>query len=148
MKLSTKGRYAARAMEELAIRYGEGPIMLRKIACRQNVSVRYLERIMAALVAAGLVRSTRGKHGGFSLTKPPSTITLAQVVQTVEGPITPVACVDDPELCKRSNECVTRDIWGKAKLAMLDVLESVTLADLVEKHKEKAASPKKPVYYI
>jgi len=101
--------------------------------------------MMAALVAAGLIRSTRGKHGGFSLAKPPSEITLAQVVQTVEGPVTPVSCVDDPHLCNRSNACVTRDVWSKLKLAMLHVLESVTLADLVDNQKEKVTASDEPI---
>jgi Rrf2 family protein len=140
MKLSTKGRYAARAVLELALEYGNGPIMLRKIACKQEISVRYLERMMAQLAHTGLVRSTRGQHGGFSLAKSPAEIKLSEVVQAVEGPITPVSCVEDPQLCNRNKLCVTRDIWTQLQIAMLDVLDSFTIADMVELQKYKESS--------
>ncbi len=143
MKLSTKGRYAVRAMLELAVEYGNGPIMLREIARRQEISVRYLERMMAAMVAAGLVRSIRGQHGGFSLARRPTEITLSQVVRTVEGAITPVACVDDPELCHRSEVCVTREIWCDLKRAMEETLDSYTIADMVAMHYKKSGVPGK-----
>ena len=148
MKLSTKGRYATRAMLELAMRYGKGPILLREIAQSQEISERYLERIMIALVTAGLVRSTRGQHGGFNLAKPPREIRLDQVIQAVEGPITPVACVDDPQSCDRHDICVTRDIWEKLKEAMLGVLDSITLENMVEMQKKKLKASKNRMYNI
>ena len=81
MKLTTKGRYAARAMLELALNHGNGPLQLREIAQKQEISERYLERMMRALVTAGLVRSTRGKHGGFSLAKNPDEILLSLIAE-------------------------------------------------------------------
>ena len=146
MKLSTKGRYAARAVLELALEYGTGPIMLRKIACKQEISVRYLERMMAKLANTGIVRSTRGQHGGFSLAKSPAEIKLSEVVQAVEGPIIPVSCVEDSHLCNRTNLCVTRDIWAQLQNAMLDVLDSFTIADMVELQKNKESSPEDSYY--
>lgn len=139
MKLSTKGRYAARAMLELALESGEGPVGLRIIAERQEISTRYLERIMSSLVAAGFVDSQRGQRGGFILTRPPQEILLSDVVQAVEGSLAPVSCVDNPDLCARSVECITHDIWDRMKTAILEVLESITLADMVRMHLEKSS---------
>ncbi len=148
MKLSTKGRYGARAMLELALNYEKGPLQLREIAKRQEISERYLERMMTAFVSAGLVTSLRGQHGGFCLAKPPGEIRLSRVIEVVEGPIALVACVDNPKSCKRSAVCITNEIWKKLKKAMLEVLDSVTLANMAEMQKKKLAKPKAQIYYI
>lgn len=137
MKLSTKGRYGARAMLDLALHYGKGPVLLKDIARRQEISERYLEHIMIALVSAGLAQSMRGQHGGFSLAKLPGEIKLSQVIQAVEGSIALVACVDDSKLCNRVDVCVTHKIWEKLKKAMLEVLDSITLEDMVKMQKKK-----------
>jgi Rrf2 family cysteine metabolism transcriptional repressor len=148
MKLSTKGRYAARAMLELALNFGKGPVLLRTIAQSQEIPERYLEQIMIALVSAKLVRSARGQHGGFRLSKPPKEIRLSQIIQAVEGSITPVECVDDPKLCNRVNICVTCDIWQKLKEAIFEVLDSVTLDNMIEMQNKKITTPKAQIYYI
>jgi len=148
MRLSTKGRYGARAMLELALNYKKGTILLRDIAHRQEISESYLERMMTALVSAGLVRSSRGQNGGFILAKPPGEIRLSKIIQAVEGSISPVACVDDPALCKRVSICITRDIWKKLKEAMTDVLDSITLKDMVNMQKDKCAELDEQMYYI
>ena len=137
MKLSTKGRYGLRALLDLALHRGEGLVLLKDIARRQEVSLPYLEHLIAPLIAAGLVKSTRGARGGVLLLKPPSEIKLGEVVQLLEGSIAPVDCVNDPELCHRSSFCVTRDIWVEMKEAMSRVLDSTTLQDLVERQKQK-----------
>lgn len=147
MKLSTKGQYGARAMVDLAIHYGEGPVLLKDIARRQQISERYLEHLVVALKVAGLVNSMRGARGGFSLAKPPSQIRLSEIIQTVEGSIAMVECVDDPKVCSRADLCVTRDIWTEMKKAMSGVLESTTLQDLVERQREKQ-KPEAVMYYI
>ena len=148
MKLSTKGRYGTRAMLELALDYKKGPVLLREIAQRQEISERYLERMMTALVSAGLVRSSRGKHGGFTLAKPPGEIRLSQVIQAVEGSIAPSLCVDDPKVCDRVDICITRDIWKKLKKSMVETLDSITLENMVEMQKKKLAKPKATMYHI
>lgn len=148
MKLSTKGQYGARAMLELALYYEEGPLLLRTIAENQDLSLRYLERIMTALISAGLVRSLRGKCGGFILAKPLEEITLSRIVQATEGSISPVACLDDPKSCKRVKFCVTYDIWGMLKKEMIKVLDSITLADMVRMQKKKAKGTEEKMYYI
>jgi len=147
MKLSTKGRYGTRAMLDLAIHYGEGPILLKDIAKRQQISERYLEQLVLSLKAGGLLKSVRGAKGGFILAKAPSEIKLIDIVQTLEGTICPVACVDDPNSCSRVDQCVTRDIWGELGQAITQVLDSKTLSDLTRQQKEKDQRHK-IMYYI
>ncbi len=137
MKLSTKGRYGARAMLDLALHYGEGPIPLRDIAKRQEISERYLQHLMVSLKFGGLVNSIRGARGGFALAKPPSGIRLSEIIQILEGSIAPVGCVDDPKVCSRVDTCTARDIWKEMTEAMIGVLESTTLEDLVQRQREK-----------
>jgi len=110
MRLSTKGRYATRAMLDLALRFDEGPILIRDISKRQEISRQYLEQLFIPLRAAGLVRATRGARGGFTLTRLPSQIKLSEIIQVMEGPASPVECVDDARICSRSDLCVTREI--------------------------------------
>ena len=140
MRLSTRARYGTRAMLELALSYGKGPIPLREVAERQEISEKYLEHLIVSLRSAGLVKSVRGMHGGYLLAKPPFQIRLDEVVRVLEGSIAPVECVDDPSLCHRVRFCVTRDIWAEMKEAMGAVLESTTLQDLLERQKEKEQS--------
>jgi len=147
MKLSTKGRYGSRAMLDLALHYGQGPILLKDIARRQEISERYLEHVIIPLRAAGLVISARGARGGFALAKPPSQIKLSEIIQVVEGSIAPVDCVDDPKLCSRSDFCVTRDVWAEMERAMSSVLESTTLQDLAQRQREKG-QPEVAMYHI
>lgn len=147
MRLSTKGRYGARAMLDLALNSAEGPILLRDIARRQEVSEKYLEHSITALRKAGLVRSVRGARGGYVLAKSPSQIRLSEIMQVLEGSMAPVECVDDPHICQRAQLCVTRDIWTKIKEAIDDILESITLRDMVERQNRKRNS-KTIVYNI
>ena len=140
MKLSTRGRYGTRALLELALHQGEGPILLRDIAQKQQISLRYLEHLITPLISAGIVRSIRGARGGVSLAKPPEEIKLIEVIELLEGSIAPVECVNNPEICNRSELCVTRDVWGELKKAINRVLEYTTLQDLVERQKRKELS--------
>jgi Rrf2 family protein len=140
MRLSTKGRYAARAVLEVALAYKREPVVLREIARRQEIPVRYLEQLMSTLVNAGIIMSRRGQRGGFSLVRPPSEIRLSQVVQAVEGPIRPVDCVDNPQMCNRSDLCVTRDIWDELKKEILKVLDGITLQSMIKMYEEKKAA--------
>ena len=134
MKLSTKGRYATRAMLDLAVHFGQGPIPIKDISVRQQISARYLEQLFIRLRKAGLVRSFRGLRGGFTLAKPPSEIPLSEIIQVAEGSVAPVRCVDDPKLCRQSDVCITRSIWAEIGRATNKVLESITLQDLVLGH--------------
>lgn len=147
MKLSTKGQYGTRALLDLALHRGEGPVPLKDIAQRQDISLKYLEHLITPLIAAGIVRSTRGARGGVWLVRPPQEIKLSEVIQLLEGQIAPVECINNPESCPRSDLCATRDVWSELKKAMDGVLESTTLQDLVERQKSKE-QPQEAMYYI
>ncbi len=147
MKLSTRARYGTRALLELALRYKEGPVPLKDIARSQQVSVWYLEHLITPLIAAGIIRSTRGAKGGVWLAKPPEEIRLSEIIQLLEGSTAPVECVNNPETCSRSESCVTRDIWDELKKAIDGVLESTTLQDMVERQKRKEGSDQ-AMYYV
>jgi len=146
MKLSTRGRYGTRALLDLAL-HEEGPVLLKDIAQRQQISLQYLEHLITPLIAAGIIRSTRGPRGGVSLAKLPQEIRLSEVIQLLEGSITPVECVNSPEVCSRSDSCAVRDIWSELKKAMNGVLESITLQDLVKRQKRKG-QPEEVMYHI
>ena len=138
MKLSTKGRYAARAMLDLAQHFGQGPILVKDISRREEISERYLEQILTPLKIAGLVRVIRGARGGFTLARLPSEIRLIEIIQIMEGSTAPVECVDDAQICSRSDLCITREVWAEMKKAIDTVLESTTLQDLLERQKKRA----------
>jgi Rrf2 family protein len=137
MKLSTRGRYGVRLMLELALHYGEGPILLKDIAERQGISEKYLWQLINPLKTTGLVNSLRGAHGGYVLGKAPEAISLKAILQILEGSLCLVDCVDNPALCERSPSCISRDIWGEASKNMQQTLEDTTLAAMVERQKEK-----------
>jgi len=138
VRVSTRGRYAVMAMFDLAMRGEVGPVPVKAVAERQGLSERYLEQLMAPLRRAGLVRSVRGAQGGYVLARSPAAISVGDVLRVVEGPISPVACVSDPKACDRTDGCVTRGIWRRLRDRMVEVLDSITLADLCA---EAAAEP-------
>lgn len=137
MKLSTKGRYAARLMLELALHYGQGPVLLKDVAQRQEISEKYLGHLIAPLKAAGLITSSRGAHGGYTLARVPRDITLADIVGAVEGNLNVVECVSSSKICHRVDLCVTRDIWSQLSAKIKEVLNSTTLQDMVNQQQEK-----------
>ena len=110
MKLSTRARYGTKALLELALHWGEKPILLRDIAQRQQIPLPYLEHLIGPLVQAGIVKSARGPQGGLSLFKPPREVKLSEVIRLLEGSTAPVECVNHPEVYSRSGFCVTHDI--------------------------------------
>ena len=139
MKLSSRSRYGFRAILELAVEYGNGPLQIKTIAKREDISNKYLEQLVAMLKASGLVRSIRGPKGGYELTRPPGDVKLSEVFTTLEGPVVTVECLEHPEFCPKCTECVTRDVWAKMQSAIMGVLESMTLQDLVDKTKQGQA---------
>ncbi len=147
MKLSTRARYGTRALLDLALHGNEEPVQLKDIATRQDISLHYLEHLIAPLIGAGIVRSTRGARGGIKLAKPPREIKLSEVIQFLEGSNSLVECVDNPKVCPRSSACATRDVWSELKRAMDGILESTTLQDLVDRQKEKE-QPEQAMYYV
>ncbi len=134
VRLSTKGQYGLRAMFELAVNYGQGPLSLKVVAGRQLISEHYLEQLIATMRKAGLVKSTRGAQGGYTLSRPPAEITVGQVIRVLEGPLAPVECVidDNEQVCDRSGYCPARIIWKKMKDSINQVVDSITLKDMVD----------------
>ncbi|MGO8762296.1 MAG: RrF2 family transcriptional regulator [Desulfobaccales bacterium] len=135
MQLSTRSRYGTRLMLDMAQHYNDGPIHLSDIAKRQDLSVKYLEQIIIPLKKAGYIESLRGPQGGHILAKPPEEITVKEIVGLLEEGTSLVECCDDTTVCKRTDICPTRILWKEASEAMFDRLQSITLADLMEKAK-------------
>ena len=127
-------------MLQLGLAHQTGPLTVREMAAQECVSARYLEKLIAALKGAGLVLSFRGPHGGYVLARTPSEIKLSEVVEALQGPLSLVKCVDHPEVCPRREICVTYDIWKEMKDAMVGVLNSQTLQDLIERRRQKEES--------
>jgi len=145
IRISTKGRYGTRVMLDLAINYGKVPILLKNIAQKQEISEGYLEQIIPSLKAAGLINSSRGAHGGYTLAKPPSKITLKEIIAALEGSLALSECIKTPQVCSRAGFCVTRELWDEISEKMINTLDSKTLQDLVNKHKNKIKS--QPLMY-
>ncbi|MGE4576914.1 MAG: Rrf2 family transcriptional regulator [Candidatus Methanomethylophilaceae archaeon] len=138
MQISTKGRYAMRLMLDIA-KYGRGEtVKIKDIADRQDISPKYLEQIISELNRAGLVKSTRGPQGGYSLAKSPEEYTVGSILRVMEGDLSVVQCVKDgEEFCDRYDTCTTVRLWRKVSDAISSVVDNVTLADLLRWEAEK-----------
>ena len=133
MKISTKGRYALRIMLDLAENKEQGPVRVKDIAARQDISEKYLEQIIALFNKAEYVRSVRGAQGGYLLTKEPKDYTVGMILRLAEGSIAPVSCVDSEEHeCERKDRCVSAILWQKINVAVNQVVDNITLQDLLE----------------
>ena len=148
MKLSTRARYGVRLLLELALKYGKGPVYLKDIARKEQISEKYLSVIIIPLKAAGLVRATRGAHGGYNLAKNPSEINLKEVVDILEGGTCLVDCVNDPGACARSRTCASRDVWHILSDKISETLSAMTLETMAGMSREKANPEEGPMYYI
>ena len=134
MKVSTRGEYGMRAMVELSRRYGDGPTSLATIADSSSVPAAYLEHLMRELREREIVKSTRGAHGGYELTRAPQDILIGEIYRALEGPVAPMDCVSEiPEddMCPLIQGCATRVAWVKVRDNIIDVLDSTSLADLL-----------------
>ena len=132
MRLSTKGRYAIRLMLDLATNNTGEPIRLRDAARRQEISEKYLEQIISVLNKAGFVRSIRGPQGGYILSRDPKEYTVGMILRLTEGSLSPVDCVDESGIaCRREEGCATRILWQKLDDAINNVVDHVTLEDLL-----------------
>lgn len=133
MKISTKGRYALRLMIDLAMNDEGNPIRIKDIAERQGISDKYLEQIISVLNKAGYVKSVRGPQGGYTLRKKPEDYTVGMILRLTEGSLAPVACIEeDTTECKRQKDCITYPLWQKISEAVNDVVDTVTLKDLID----------------
>lgn len=132
MRFSTKARYGLRAMVEISLNHNQGPLSVKIISERQEISESYLEQIMSSLTRRGLAKSIRGVHGGYLLAKDPDKIKVGDVIRALEGPIAPVDCVSkqNPLDCKRAEFCVSKIVWEKVRDVIDEALDSLTLQDL------------------
>lgn len=133
MILSTKGRYGLKAAFELSLMYGEGPISLKKISEKYNISENYLEQLFSKLKKNGFITTTRGAQGGYSLAKSPDEITVGMILRALEGEITASECVNK-DVCDRESTCATRVIWEKIEKSINNVIDNITLADMISEH--------------
>lgn len=141
MKISTRGRYAVRVMLDLASHDTGECIKVNQIAKRQGISGKYLEQIIGILNKAGYVRSVRGAQGGYLLAKAPSEYTVGMILRLTEGSLNPVACLDGGEnACERCDTCETLTVWKDLAEAINQVVDHVTIADLLEKQQERLAN--------
>ena len=132
MKLSTRSRYGARILVDLARHNDQGPVQIGEISKRQDISVKYLEQLIRPLKQAKMVTSVRGPKGGHLLSKKPDEITLGQIVRLFEGQSELVECISQPEKCSMSDDCQVRLAWKDATQVLYDKLDATTIADLMQ----------------
>ncbi len=138
MKISTKGRYALRMLVDLAEHKEAGFIPLKEIAVRQNISKQYLEQIVSLLNTSDILKTNRGKQGGYSLGKPPSQITVGQILRITEGSLAPIACLEDKvNQCERAATCKTLSVWDGLYKVVTDYLDNVTIETILEQNDHK-----------
>ena len=134
MMISTKGRYALRVMIDLAQNGDENFVSLKDVAERQNISMKYLEMIVSMLNKGNMVRSQRGKTGGYKLAKTPSEYTVGEILKLTEGTLAPVMCLEEgAEAGERAKDCVTLPLWKELNHIIDKYLDSVTLDDVINK---------------
>ncbi len=140
MRLSTKGEYASRAMLELALRYGEGPVPILEISRAQTIPRDFLEQILLLLKRAGYLKSRKGPGGGYYLAKAPVEINAAEVIRALEGPLAPIDCVSviAHEPCPREGSCGLRWLWKDVRDAVAEIMERTTFEDLVRRSRPGA----------
>lgn len=140
MRISTRGRYALRAMIDLAQHGEDGPVSRRELSERQEISADYVAQLSRNLQAAGLVEGVKGPGGGYQLARDAAEIRAGDVVRAVEGPVAVVHCTlpcpDEGPACTRMDRCVTHLLWKKVSDAVSGVLDSVTLQDLADQARE------------
>jgi Rrf2 family protein len=119
-------------MLDMAQHYDAGPVQIGDIARRQGISVKYLEQLVIPLRKADYVKSVRGPKGGYMLAKHPKEITVGEIVKVLEGGVNLADCIENPNLCEKSTDCLTRGLWEEATKAVYDTLHSVTLSEMIE----------------
>jgi Rrf2 family transcriptional regulator, cysteine metabolism repressor len=145
MNVSTKARYGLRVMMALANRHGQGPVFLKDIAREQELSEKYLSRIVIDLRGAGLLDAFRGANGGYVLTRTPDKITVGEVVNVLED-MTPVECAKDPAVCGRVETCSANEVWRRLNKAIQETLEGITLEDMLAWSRQK--NEQYTMYYL
>lgn len=142
MKLSTKGRYGVKAMFELALNYQGNTVSIKEISEKINVSEYYLEQLFSSLRKAGLIKSIRGAQGGYMLSKTPTEISVADIINVLEGPIEISECIEDEGGCSRTGYCATRLLWIKISDSVNQVINGISLQDMLNDYNERMISNK------
>jgi Rrf2 family protein len=135
MKLSTKGRYGLKAILDLAVHSSDGQVALKSIAERQGLSENYLEQLFASLKKAKLIQSVRGSQGGYLLGRSPEKISVGDILRALEGSMAPTECVEEnctSTGCCNTDGCVTRSVWEKIRDGINNVIDNITLKELVD----------------
>ena len=148
LKVSTKGRYGLRAIVDLAVHNKEGQVSLKSVADRQGLSENYLEQLFSSLKKSGLVKSIRGAQGGYLLARAPEDISVGDVLRSLEGTLSPVDCIDieAPVSCDKADICVTAAVWAKIRDKINEVVDSISISDLVMDYENKTKNDY--IYYI
>jgi len=139
MRFSVKSEYAVTAVLDMALHAEKGPVHVRAIARRQSIPVRFLEQVMASLKKAGIVESIRGSQGGYILSRDPKTINIAQIIEAIEGPITPMECTTGTmeNRCLQMNGCIIKGVWEDVRRAVTNVLSQISIEDMCKKKREQ-----------
>ena len=130
-----KGDYGVRALVELAHHFGEGPVQSAVIANRQSIPEPYLDQLLTSLRRAGFIRSIRGPQGGHALIRDPRELRLSEAIGALEGSLSPIGCLDDPDGCPKTNTCCLRPVWQEIEQATVKILDGITIADLAERQR-------------
>ncbi len=140
MKIPMRVDYGVRALVELALHYGDGPVQTAEIAAKQGIPVAYLDQLMASLNKFGFVVSRRGPRGGHMLAMPPRDINLSMVMSRLDANSSPLDCLVNPHDCMLSETCAQQEVWKSVEDAILDLLSNISLADLAERQMSLAAT--------
>jgi len=132
MKINTRVRYAIRMMADIARNGADGPVPLKDVARRQGLSKLYLSQLASPLRNSALLKSVWGNRGGYVLTRAPGEINIREIMEAVDGPVSVIDCVVEPEGCERNEICESIFVWRDINNAITDILEKHTLADLIE----------------
>lgn len=150
--LSSRAKYATRALLDLTFRFDGAPVHLQEIAERQNIPQKFLEQILLSLKRMGFVQSRKGPGGGYTLAKSPSEITLGAVVRAVDGPLAPISCVSKTGYmecgCPEPETCGLRQAWQQARDALATVLDNTTFADLRDRQENLKVVQNQVLDYI
>ncbi len=137
MRISTRSRYGTRLMIYLAEKYDKGNVLLKDVAKKECISEKYLSQIVIPLRMVGLISGSRGANGGYTLTRPPSDITIKEIVEALEGDLYLIDCTMDEKTCDRSNVCASKEIWTDLSLKIIEFLNNINLEDLVKVKQKK-----------
>ena len=140
MKLSTRSTYGVRAMLAVALHQGSGPLMTKEIAEKNGLPPTYLEQLMVLLRKAGLLASTRGAHGGYTLNRAPAEISLAEIIEVLEGPLVLADCPAGTGCCGHPEACAIQDVWAEASQGLYQIFHNISLAQLAERQREKESA--------